>query len=142
MIDPRTPCLIGVGARTWHPEDVGEEGAPEPLAMWEDVARAAAHDAGAPGLLERVESLQVVYCQTWQYDDAVGRLSSRLGINPRHGLYSGIGGTTPQLLLDGAAEAMLRDDLDLALVVGAEAIATARAYFLRAEAPPVRARSP
>ena len=42
MIDPNTPCIIGVGAHTWHPADVGEQGAPEPLAMWERVARSAA----------------------------------------------------------------------------------------------------
>ena len=23
-IDPRTPCIIGVAARTWHPSEVGE----------------------------------------------------------------------------------------------------------------------
>ena len=39
--DPRTPCLIGVGQQTWHPDEVADEGAPEPLAMWEDVTRAA-----------------------------------------------------------------------------------------------------
>ena len=30
-VDPRTPCLIGVGQQTWHPEEVGDAGAPEPL---------------------------------------------------------------------------------------------------------------
>ena len=52
--DPRSPCLIGVGRRTWHPDDVGPEGAPEPLAMWEEVARLAAADAGAPGALAQL----------------------------------------------------------------------------------------
>ena len=41
-VDPRAPCLIGVGQRTWHPDEVGEAGAPEPLVMWEEVARRAA----------------------------------------------------------------------------------------------------
>ena len=35
---PARPCIIGVGRRTWHPGEVGAEGAPEPLAMWEQVA--------------------------------------------------------------------------------------------------------
>ena len=47
MTDPRTPCLIGVGQHTWHPDEVGEAGAPEPLEMWEDVARRAATTAGS-----------------------------------------------------------------------------------------------
>ena len=83
-VDPRTPCIIGVAARTWHPVDVGAEGAPEPLAMWEEVARAAAADASPRSLLEQLDSIQIVYCQTWQYDDAVARLAERLGADPQH----------------------------------------------------------
>jgi acetyl-CoA C-acetyltransferase len=120
-IDPRMPCVIGVAQHTWR-----GAGAPEPLAMQEQVARAAAEDAGAPGLLEQLDSLQVVYCQTWPYDDPVGRLAARLGADPKHRLYSGIGGTTPQQLLNDTAEAVLRGETDLALVVGAEALATMR----------------
>jgi acetyl-CoA C-acetyltransferase len=133
-VDPRAPCLIGVGQRTWHPDEVGDEGAPEPLVMWEEVARAAAADAGAAGdVLDRVDSVQLVYCQTWQYDDPVGRLVDRLGISPRLRYYSGIGGTTPQVLVQEQAAAILRGELDLALVGGAEALATQRAYKKRGE---------
>ena len=48
MIDPRTPCIIGVGRKTWHPDEVDENGAPEPLKMWELVSRAAGDDSGGP----------------------------------------------------------------------------------------------
>ena len=108
-VDPRTPCLIGVGQQTWHPDEVGDEGAPEPLAMWEDVARVAADDTGvaSSAVLDRLDSLQIVYCQTWQYDDPTARLAARLGVEPRHTYYSGIGGTTPQVLVNGAAEQVL-----------------------------------
>lgn len=44
--DPRAPCIIGHGRRTWHPADA-PGGAPEPLLMWEEMARAAAVDADA-----------------------------------------------------------------------------------------------
>ena len=127
-VDPRAPCLIGVGQQTWHPDEVGEEGAPEPLAMWEDVARLAADDTGVAGsaVLDRVDGLQIVYCQTWQYDDPTARLAARLGVEPRHTYYSGIGGTTPQVLVDGVAEQVLAGELDVALVCGAEALATQR----------------
>ena len=135
--DPRAPCLIGVGQRTWHPEDVGEEGAPEPLGMWEEVARAAVADTGARAhVLERLDSVQIVYCQTWQYDDPAARLAERLGIAPRLASYSGIGGTTPQVLVQEQAAAILRGELDCALVCGAEALATQRAYKKRGERAP------
>ncbi len=128
-VDPRAPCLIGVGQRTWHPDEVGDEGAPEPLVMWEDVARRAADDAGVGStVLDCLDSLQIVYCQTWQYDDPAARLAEALGISPRHSYYSGIGGTTPQVLVNGAAERILAGELDVALVCGAEALATQRRY--------------
>ena len=65
-VDPKTPCIIGVGAHTWHPEVTGETGAPEPLEMWEHVAREAERDAGKSGVLAALDSIQIVYCQTWE----------------------------------------------------------------------------
>lgn len=132
-VDPRNPCIIGVARHTWHPDDVGEQGAPEPLAMWEHVVRAAAEDAGRPALLDGTQSLQIVYSQTWQYDDAVARLADRLGIDPKHRYYSGIGGTTGQQLVNASAARMLAGELDLAVVTSAEALGTQRAYKKRGE---------
>jgi acetyl-CoA C-acetyltransferase len=123
-VDPRTPCLIGVATETWHP--AGGH-APEPLAMWDQVVRAAAADGHAStDPLRSVDSLQIVYCQSWSYDDPVGRLADRLGVDPAHRVYSGIGGTTPQLLVDETARRMLAGELDLAVITGAEALDTRR----------------
>jgi len=133
-VDPRSPCLVGVAAHTWHPEDVGDAGAPEPLDMWEQMARAAATDSGlGDSALAALDSVQIVYCQTTQYDDAVARLCERIGASPSHSFYSGIGGTTPQVLVNSAAEAMLDGKLDVALVTGAEALATQRMFRKREE---------
>ena len=82
-VDPRSPCVIGVGQLVSRPEDGP---APEPLEQWETVVRAAAADAEARGgageVLDRVDALRIVYCQSWQYDDPPGRLGRRRG--PRH----------------------------------------------------------
>ncbi len=43
-----------------------------------------------------LESIDVVYSQSWQYDDAVARLAERLGASPARRRYSGIGGSVPQ----------------------------------------------
>ena len=120
-VDQRAPCIIGAARRTWR-----EEPAPEPLDLWEAVAREAAGDAGAPGALTGLDSLQVVYCQSWEYDDPSGRLATRLGADPAERSYSGIGGSVPVRLLSEAASAMAAGDLDLALIVGGEALATRR----------------
>ena len=101
MTDPRSPCIIGVAARTWHPDEVGRAGR---AGAARDVGRGRARGRGrrdaGPALLEQLDSIQVVYCQTWQYDDAVARLAARLGAEPRHRHYSGIGGTTTQQLVE------------------------------------------
>jgi acetyl-CoA C-acetyltransferase len=128
-VDPRTPCLIGVGQRTWRPEGADDE-APEPLAMWDEVTREAAADAGASrgprGVLDRVDTVKIVYCQSFQYDDPVGRLASLLGIDPKGRQYSGIGGTVPQQLVNAAAESIMAGDSEVALITGAEALDTKR----------------
>ena len=81
---------------------------------------------GRPTPSAALQSLQVVYCQSWEYDDPCGRLAARLGADPAHRVYSGIGGSVPVRLVGDAARAMARGDLDLALVVGGEALATRR----------------
>lgn len=124
-VDPRTPCLVGVAQRTVHP-DAGP--APEPLELWAEVASNALDDAEGDraGLLRSIGSTQVLYCQSWPYDDPAGRLCARLGIDPSHRFYSGIGGTTPQVLVTRAATAIASGELDTALVVGGEALETVR----------------
>jgi len=132
-VDPRSPCIIGVAQMVARPADGP---VPEPLAMWEQTCRDAAADAQASGdVLQAVESLQIVYCQSWQYDDPPGRLCERLGIAPKHRYYSGIGGTTPQVLVDNAAEAIVNGELDVAIVCGAEALDTVRRLKKNGEKP-------
>lgn len=138
--DPRGLCLVGVAQRTWHPDEVGDDGAPEPLAMWEEVARAAAADVGARGgagaVLGAVDGLDVVYCQSWPYDDPPARLAAALGIDPDRRRYTGIGGTTPLALVHEAAGRMAAGELDVALVCSGEALATKRRLKKQDRRPP------
>ena len=138
----RAPCIIGVAQRTWHLSD--HEQAPEPLAMWADVVRAAANDAqaGRGDVLAAVEQLAVVYCMSWPYDDPVGRLAERLQIAPAARTYSGIGGTVPQQLVSTAAAAIAGGDLDVAVVCGAEALDTVRRLKKAGERPAWSHRHP
>jgi acetyl-CoA C-acetyltransferase len=123
-VDPRSPCIIGVAQRTVHP---GTGPSPEPLELWREVTVRAAADAQAKSdVLAAADSLQIVYCMAWPYDAPVDRLADALGINPRHRFYSGIGGTTPQVLVDDAAAAIIRGEMDLAVITGAEALETKR----------------
>ncbi len=142
--DPRAACIIGVARHTWHPDDAdvvsGGGAAPEPLDMWERMARAAADDAAATaadgtGIVGALESIDVVYSQSWQYDDAVTRLAERLGASPARRRYSGIGGSVPHVLATEVAREIRAGSLDLALLVGAEALATVRRLKKAGERP-------
>jgi acetyl-CoA C-acetyltransferase len=135
--DPRATCIIGVARQTWHAADA-PDGAPEPLAMWEQTARDAAADTGAAdpaSLLAALQSIDVVFSQSWQYDDAVARLSERIGATPARRGYSGIGGSVPLVLAADVARDIRAGDLDLALVTGAEALATVRRLKKAGEKP-------
>jgi acetyl-CoA C-acetyltransferase len=134
-IDPRSPCIIGVASRTWHAAEVGDAGAPEPLDMWVEVATAAARDANARNndVLAAIDSVNIVFCQTCQYDDPPARLAERLGIQPTQRFYSGIGGTTSQQLVAKAADAIIERQSDVVLITSAEALATQRKAKRRGE---------
>ncbi len=103
--------------------------------MWAEVARAAAGDSQGRDVLDRLDRIDVVYCQSWQYDDPAGRLAERLRTAPKVGAYSGIGGTVPQVLVSHLARDILSGRLDLGLVVGAEALATKRRLRKAGERP-------
>jgi acetyl-CoA C-acetyltransferase len=104
--------------------------------MWEVVARAAALDAGARiDPLARVDDLSVVHCQSWAYDDPSGRLAERLDLPEARRHESILAGTSPQRLIDAAAERMLAGGCEVALVVGGEALATRRRHDLSGESP-------
>jgi len=106
--------------------------------MWEQVAREAAADTGAAdasSVLAALQSIDVVYSQSWQYDDAVARLSERIGASPARRRYSGIGGSVPLVLATGVAQEIRAGHLDLALITGAEALATVRRLKKAGEKP-------
>ena len=107
--------------------------------MWELVARAAAADVGiGREVMGAVDHLGVVHCQSWAYDHPSERLASSLG---RRGIRcedSILAGTSPQRLINAAAERMLAGESDVALVVGGEALATRRRYAQADELPPWR----
>lgn len=124
----RAPCLIGWSQLSRFPG--------EPLDAWAEALRATGVDPA------RIESLDVVYCQSWPYDDPPGRLAERVGAAPRLRRYSGIGGTTPIVLLAKAAERILAGEADVCAVVGGEALDTVRRLRKAGERPVWSHRDP
>ena len=118
------PVIVGVGQYVNRSRNLDD--ACEPLEMMDTVARAAQDDAGAEGLLARIDSLQVVSIIAWPYPDTPGLLAERLGASPAQRVYTGVGGETPQRIINSTAEAIVRGETRLALLCGAEVLASTR----------------
>lgn len=129
-LDPRTPVLVGTG-------QVDErDGGVEPVDLMVRAARAAAADAGSARLLELVDSVRVVGLLSWRYRDPGALVADRIGASVRHTGYTGNGGSTPQVLVNGAAEDIVAGRADVVLIGGAESWRTRtklRAQKLRPE---------
>lgn len=125
MIDDRTPVLVGAGQIVQRDAQPAE--ALEPIALMEAAARAAARDAGvAESALSGLDRVAVVNVIGWHYGNAPRLLAARLGAAPHEEIYTSIGGNTPQALVNRTARDIADGRVDLALVAGAEAIATLR----------------
>jgi acetyl-CoA C-acetyltransferase len=131
-MDPRTPCIVGVAQVTYRDSD---RDAPEPLQIWASMAKEAVADSGGRDVLRAIDSLQVVYPMSWQYDDAPGRLAERLGLEDGERIYSGISGTTPQQLVNQSAREILAGRRQMALITSGEALATKKRLKKRGHRP-------
>ncbi|MBV8560172.1 MAG: acetyl-CoA acetyltransferase [Acidimicrobiia bacterium] len=122
-LDPRTPVVVGVGQTLRRPDDPATASAP--VDMMADVLRLAAQDSGTGArLLERADSVRVAAVLSWRYTDPGTLVASHLGITPRETVVTTPGGNSPQMLLNDTALAIQRGDIDVALLVGAEAMYT------------------
>jgi len=129
-INPRSPCIVGTARHTWN----DEHATPEPLEMWHEVSRAAAVDAvvgstaSSRDVLNAVDDIGLVHCQSWYYDDPPLRLAQRLDTLTARREESILAGTSPQRLCDAAAARMLAGETSVALVVGGEALGARRVF--------------
>lgn len=117
-LDPRTPVIVGAGQVTQRAEPAD---ALEPVDLIAEAARLAAEDAGAPALLRAVESVRTVALLSWRYVDPAALVAQRIGATPRETAVSTMGGNSPQTLVNKTSLAILRGELDVALLGGAEA---------------------
>lgn len=122
-LDPRTPVIVGVGQNLRRLETA--EGATEPVAMMVDALRLAAEDSGAGAkVLERADSIRTIEALSWRYVNPAALIAEHVGASPREEVRSTTGGNSPQMVLNDAAAAIQRGELDVVLLAGAEAMYT------------------
>ncbi|MDY6833293.1 MAG: acetyl-CoA acetyltransferase [Chloroflexota bacterium] len=118
----RHPIIIGVGQSINR--SVEFENAPSPIGLAKEAIQNCVSDCGCLNILSYVDSLSVVNILSWQYTDPVGLLCEMLDIRPRIKEYTLIGGNTPQWLVNRAADKITSGEIEIALLVGAEAMYT------------------
>jgi len=105
-----------------------------PLGLMVEASGRAARIAGAEGILRNLDGIMVVRIVSRHLPDAAGQLAGRLHASPSLLQVSGIGGHSPQALINTAAGMIARGELDSVLVAGAEA-------YVRREKDPLRVES-
>jgi acetyl-CoA C-acetyltransferase len=132
-IDPRTPILVGAAQFTQRTAREGKVAQSlSPIAMMTKVAREAFADAGIAAQADTVAVVRF----TADSPGEQGRLPKRmfrnpplslakhLDLAPRRALYTATGGNTPQWLVNRTAEEIARGECEIALLAGAEYIAS------------------
>lgn len=116
-----TPVIAGAGQVIQRPGDVDLADARGTIELMADAARTAAADAGASGLLSKVGWIGVA--GGWYPHRNPGQLVGALiGADSPVSVRSAISGTGPQDLLGAACRAVAEGSVEVALVVGGEAM--------------------
>ena len=111
-LDPRTPVLIGAGQINQRTEEPGVE----PV----DLMALAAREAADPRVLAAVDSIRVVNLLSWRYRDPGLLLAGRIGAAQASTQYTGIGGNTPQSLVNQTCLDIQQGRADVVLLAGGE----------------------
>jgi acetyl-CoA C-acetyltransferase len=120
VVDPRTPVLIGAGQLSRR-VDRGEEPL-EPVDLIAEALRRAAESTGVgDAALTGADAVHIVAVLSWRYRDPGALVAQRHGATPRDTSLSGMGGNSPQTLLNQSCAAIQAGTADLVLLGGAEA---------------------
>ncbi|CAI7623675.1 unnamed protein product [Penicillium pancosmium] len=133
------PVIIGVADiknRSAKPED-----AKEPATLMLESINAAINDAANSTTTEAklrssIDSIDVVKTWTWPYSDLPALLGEKLGVQPRHKSYTDHGGNQPAKLLDDAARRIATGESHVAVITGAEALASLAGCVKEGKMPP------
>jgi acetyl-CoA C-acetyltransferase len=115
-VNSKTPVLIGYGQVNHHDDGDADGNTVEPV----DLMAAAARQAAAARVLEAVDAIRVVNMLSARYRDPGLLLAQRIGAAGAATRYSGMGGNTPQSLVNQACLDIQDGRADVVLVAGAE----------------------
>ena len=124
----RRPALVGAAQQLQRCDDPRE--ALEPIALMERALRAAAEDAGAPGLLADLDAI-LVPKGLWKYGDPGRILGERVGAPGATTALGAVSGHIVQVLVDRACADIAAGRRDVVAIVGGESEHTRRTLTRR-----------
>jgi acetyl-CoA C-acetyltransferase len=126
--DPRAPVIVGAGQIVQRP---GNDSEPlDPIGLAVEALRRAGQDSGTGDrLLRRADSVRHVATTCWAYTNEATLVAEALGAAPRQTVRTALfGGDGPQRLITDTARAIAAGEVDVALISGAEAVASVLAH--------------
>ena len=136
MIDSNTPVIVGVGQYTDRLDASDYRGLSN-VELAAESARRACEDAASVDKLaahiDGIASLRTFEDSTPRYSTPFGKsnnfphsIARRLGVTPKVAVWAPVGGDSPQTMVAEFCEKIASGAVKMALVVGAEAISTAK----------------
>ena len=116
-MNPKTPVLVGVSQilnRTFDKESIQE-----PIDLMIRATKAAAQDTGSGQVLPAIDSVRVVR-GIWRYKQPAGYIADQLGLGDVEKVGTPFGGNSVQALVNQTALDLLKGEVKVALLVGAE----------------------
>ncbi|NMN99972.1 hypothetical protein HH308_01935 [Gordonia sp. TBRC 11910] len=132
--DDRTPVIVGVGQlRANRGRD--PRAARSPLDLLLDAIGRAAVDSGVPDIVKRADTIGTTDVASWGYDDLPAIVGREIGARPTQFISGPMGGNQPGQILDDVAAAITAGTSSVAILGGAEAVASLRAVLASGSMP-------
>ncbi|MCK5164683.1 MAG: hypothetical protein KAQ72_13245 [Desulfobacula sp.] len=93
----------------------------KPMGLMTQASQKAAQIMASGKVLTKLDGIMVVRTLSHHYTSPAKQLAQKLGATPKFTHVSGIGGNSPQTLINIAAGMIARNELDSVLIAGAEA---------------------
>lgn len=143
-VDPRTPVLVGVGQHAERVDDPGYR-ALSAVGLAAEAARAALADAGGTDVASAIDTIAAIrqfeistpigFAPLGRSTNVARSIARDIGADPERAILEVTGGQGPQHLVSELGDAIARGESEVVLLVGSEAISTAR-HFSKADDKP------
>lgn len=130
------PVIIGVGQSVVRALSTSPEELPTPTSLAVTACKSALLDTGVQHLEQHIDTLafvRLISDSVPSRPSSVGRcdnlprsVSGLIGANPKHAIYSIVGGQVPQQLINEACQRIATNESEVVLLTGAEAIGASR----------------